>query len=42
VLRGGGVEIGFLGLGRLDSVFADVVRIPIFTVPIEQEGPPFM
>ena len=37
-----GVEISFLGLGGLDTVFADVVRIPISAVPIEQEAPPFM
>jgi hypothetical protein len=37
-----GVEIRFLGLGGLDTVVADVVRIYIFTLPIEQEAPPFM
>jgi hypothetical protein len=37
-----GVEISFLGLDGLDTVFADMVGIPIVTVPIEQEAPPFM
>ena len=37
-----GVEVRILGLGGLDTVFADVVRIPIFTVPIEQGHLPFM
>jgi hypothetical protein len=37
-----GVEISFLDLGGLDTVFADMVRIPIFPIPIEQEAPPFM
>jgi hypothetical protein len=31
-----GVEIGFLGLDWFDTVLADMVRIPIFRVPVEQ------
>jgi hypothetical protein len=42
VLRGGVGRDRLLDLGWLDTVFADVVRIPIFAVPIEQEAPPFM